>query len=263
MSDIEDGPDSAPQTPGTSTEIEPNERPRCVSVAWHGDQCKNNAKAGQETCAWHSTEYVKRAESRFEPTDDPNKWNVQCKAMVNQPDDTQRRCGKNAVRGLDVCYSHGAGHPAAKEMGERVMQDRVRQHRLKKMADENGIENLDEINPLYELKKIAVEAVAFKDDLREQVIDLQESVYTDRLGIENVRQIVQLYERAIDRTSKLLVEMGRLNLDERLVAISERQGDLISTVLEKVLSRMELGDERREEAKGYLSEEFKKLAIAG
>jgi len=259
-----DEDDSAPQAPGTD-EAGPADQPRCVSVAWHGGQCKNTAKAGQETCSWHDPKYLKRARDRFDDTgqDDPNKWRVQCTAMVTTDRETgeQRRCGRNAVRGLDRCPFHGGNHPAAREMGERVMKDRVEQHRLKALIEEHGLNEDEALNPLLQLQKLGIETLAVKQFFLEEMSKLEGMVYDDRLGIEQVRQMVQLYERAAERATRLMVDMARLDIDNRLAKITERQGDIIATILEKVLSRLNLGDEVRESAKGYLTEEFRQLEV--
>lgn len=282
MSDDEFFEDSAPQpAPGTDeagvkkrgagapvkfTGAEGEQQ--CVSVAWHGARCKNKAKPDRETCSWHDPKFLKRAkETQFagpgDPNDDPNKWMVRCNALVtNRETLEQRQCGKNALRGLDKCHVHGAGHPAAKAMGERIMQDRVEQHRLKQLIEQHGLSEEEALNPLLQLQKLGVETLAVKQFFLEEMAKLEDMVYDDRLGIEQVRQMVMLYERAAERASRLMVDMARLDIDNRLAKISERQGDIIATILEKVLSRLDLGDERREQAKGYLTEEFQRLAVS-
>lgn len=269
VSDHED--QSAPQSPGTveeSNSVTPA-RTRCISVAWHGQQCKNLATPGSEVCKWHVAEYAKKMQERFIENDqtptDPTKWPYRCSARVSQDDGNDRQCGKNAVRGLKYCGSHGGSHPAAKEMGERVMRDRVERHRIRQLMEQQGLTEETELNPLLQLQKLAIETVAMKEYLLEQVTKLgdDELVYSDRLGIENVKQTMQLYERAVERTSRLLIDMGRLDIDNRLAKITERQGDIVANILEKVLSRLELGDDVREAAKGYLTEEFRRLELTG
>jgi hypothetical protein len=253
---------------GTSTKFTGEDgQTQCVSVAWHGERCKNKAKPDMETCAWHKPEFLRRAKEHQhsgpgDPSTDPNKWMVRCTAIVTNKDTgAERQCGKNAVRGLNRCQVHGAAHPAAKEMGERVMKDRVEQHRLQQLITEHGLSEEEALNPLLQLQKLGIETLAVKQYFLEQMAQLEEMVYDDRLGIEQVRAMVQLYERAADRANRLLVDMARLDIDNRLAKISERQGDIIATILEKVLSRMNMPDDNREMAKTYLQEEFNRLAI--
>ena len=239
------------------------DRPRCSSVAWHGEQCKNRSRAGQTTCAWHDPGYAdKMRDSRVDPApDDPTKWNFRCRGQVSQPDGVQRQCNQNAVRGLEFCRHHGGSHPAARQVGERVMEDRIRQHRLKQMAEKYGLAVGEEVNPLEELQGLIRECTALKDFLFEKVTELDEITYTDRIGVENVRQVMAMYERALERTGRILVDTGKLDIDNRLAKVTERQADLVATVLERVLTKMELGEDRREVVKGYLSEEFRKLEL--
>lgn len=239
--------------------VGPNSRPRCQSVAWHGERCKNAAKEGQTTCIWHDAAYIDKVnERRFQgPKDDnPNQWHVRCSAKNLR---TQKQCGKNAMRGLEVCQYHGGAHPAAREMGERVMQDRIQRLEMRKLMEEHGITEEEAFNPLLQLQKLVVETVRIKDFFLKQMSELEDITYDDRLGIEQVRQAVQLYERAADRTGRLLVDMARLDIDGRLAKISERQGDIIATILQKVLGRLDLADEVRNSAQLYLTEEFKQL----
>lgn len=145
------------------------------------------------------------------------------------------------------------------------MNERVARFELMRLLDQEGsagqIAAIEEFNPLFALSQLAIEVVTMKNHLLERVAKLSQDdwTYGDRLGIEQVRAEIQLYERAVDRTARLLVDIGRLNLDERLVKISERQGNLISEILQKVLGKIGLTDEQRETAQTELATEFRKL----
>lgn len=243
-----------------------NEEERCTSVAWHGEQCKNKKKASEETCAWHAPGFINRAKAnRIEadsPVDleNPHRWNVRCKATNTGEASAGERCGQNAVRGLDICAKHGGGHPVAREMGKRVMENRIERHRLGKLADKYG---LDELNPLQAMQKLVQEVLMLKEHLYEQIanMDAEDWTYTDRIGVEQARQVFQMYERAVERSSRLLVDLGKLNIDDRLAKVSEKQAEVVAVVMEKVLTAMELDEERRDEAKTLLGQEFRKLEL--
>jgi F0F1-type ATP synthase membrane subunit b/b' len=63
---------------------------------------------------------------------------------------------------------------------------------------------------------------------------------------EQIRAEVALYERALDRTARLLADMARLNLDERLERLTEAQGQQIVAVVRFAL--LELGADPGEPA---------------
>lgn len=253
-------------------------RGRCQSIAWHGRQCKNAADPDSTTCRWHDQgvagrlrrDNASRAATSYDPSrerpeesEDPNRWAVQC----DHTNTEGLRCNNWAMRGLRRCRHHGGA--AAKDIGEQHMQDRIVRHRIRQLAEEQGADSalirggrrVAEFNPLAELQTLGVEVIAMKDYLLERVIKLREDEWTygDRLGVDQVRAEVQLYERALERTTRLLVDLGRLNIDERLAKINERQGDVIAEILERVLSQLNLEDEVRERAKAGLSAEFRRL----
>lgn len=246
---------------------------RCTATAWHGGPCKNNARPGLLTCRWHDEEFIAQAaefgrvgSSRRSKEKDADAWKTRCTWRENEDRDkgSPMQCKKWAVRGTLRCGSHGGS--AVAHIGEQHMEERKARAILKKLvgADSGQLMDIEEFNPLWALSKLAIEVLAMKDDLLERMLELPEAdqIYTDRQGVEDVRAVMKMYERAVDRTSRLLVDIGRLNLDERLVNISERQGDLISTILEKVLMKIGLGDDQRESAKAELANEFRQIGAA-
>ena len=86
-------------------------------------------------------------------------------------------------------------------------------------------------DPLTELQKLGGEVLAWKEAIGQKV-NLLSSLRYEGIGAgEQLRAEVALYERAVDRLERVLVNMARLNLDERLVRISEAQGRLILGVM--------------------------------
>ncbi|HMH76884.1 MAG TPA: hypothetical protein VK547_09690 [Candidatus Udaeobacter sp.] len=89
-------------------------------------------------------------------------------------------------------------------------------------------------NPLVELQLLAGEILAFRNALRSMVERLDGVRYSGEAG-ESIRGEVILYERALDRCTRVLTDIAKLNLDERLVAITEKQGTAIATALRAAL----------------------------
>jgi hypothetical protein len=96
-------------------------------------------------------------------------------------------------------------------------------------------------DPVGALLRLATEIVAFKDFLAGRVAELraQEWRFTDDRGAEQLRAELSLYERALDRTARVLVDVNRLGLEERALRnaerVAERQGEQIAEVIKRVL----------------------------
>jgi len=100
-------------------------------------------------------------------------------------------------------------------------------------------------NPLEALADLAGEILATKDIFRDRVAQLQEEAwrYSDDKGGEQLRAELALYERALDRSNRVLADIARMKIDERLAAITEQQAQTLTTVITAVLRRLNLGDQ--------------------
>ena len=168
----------------------------------------------------------------------------------NSPDPSSRRrctgttsrgpCRKAPVRGAPVCTSHGGSAPQVKAKAqERIAEEDARRTLGKLGAVLGPVEPV--LNPLLELSKIAGEAIRWKQVIAERVAELEQLRYTGAGG-EQVRAEIALFERALDRCSTVLANIVRLNIDERLATITERQGHILASVVTSVLEKLDLGD---------------------
>lgn len=134
------------------------------------------------------------------------------------------RCKRWPTRGATVCATHGGSAPQVRAAAaERVLDDQVREL-LAQLGTPKGAP-VD--NPLDALARLAGQILSFKDAVGELVNELREIRYTDSKGSEQLRSEVALYERAMDRAITVLAAMARLKIDERLVAISELQAEML------------------------------------
>jgi len=85
-------------------------------------------------------------------------------------------------------------------------------------------------DPLTELQKLAGQVLAWKDAIGHMVNELESIRYETEFG-EQLRAEVALFERAMDRCERVLVAMARLNIEDRLVKVSEAQGRLLTEVV--------------------------------
>lgn len=90
---------------------------------------------------------------------------------------------------------------------------------------------------------LAGEAVALIDVTRRLVNDLSSLRFSTLTG-EHLRAEVALYERALGRAEKFCHNLAKLDLAVRRVRLSERQADMMASVLEAALAALDLSPER-------------------
>ena len=134
-----------------------------------------------------------------------------------------RACLNPSLRGLAVCRMHGGGAPAVKAAGIRRWEEERAEKRALRTLNEVGVTEV--VDPISELIRVASETLAFKDAIADRLGLLTEDQwrYQSEKGAEQLRAEVSLYERALDRTSKLLIDLEKLGLEERKVRLSEIQ----------------------------------------
>lgn len=171
--------------------------------------------------------------------------------------------------GSGPCRWHMGSTPAVtakyKELNIEVASMRV----LAKL----DVEPVD--NPLLELAILAGQAVAWKNAMAMRVnrilTELEEDNpgpvvmdsdgvviyrrdegdirYTNKDGTEQLRSEVLLWERAMARCESVLVNIAKLNIDERLAQIDERQGEIITKALLQTLNELDVPEDVRRQAR--------------
>ncbi|MET8862288.1 hypothetical protein ABZW11_04935 [Nonomuraea sp. NPDC004580] len=103
-----------------------------------------------------------------------------------------------------------------------------------------------------------------KNIFRERVAQLSEEQWrhTDDRGGEQLRAEIALYERALDRAGRVLADIARLRIDERLTAITEEQAHTLVQVFTTVLDRLGLG-EQAAQVRELVAVEMERLGEAG
>lgn len=137
--------------------------------------------------------------------------------------------------GIGRCHLHGG-----KTESHLTAAARERVHREASMAlRREGIEPVND--PLQQLQHLAGEVINFKNILAEQVEQLSSWETYDNLDKEELRAIIQAYERALDRTEKTLSSLVRLNIEERLARVTEAQARMLIGIFEAVFSSKDVG----------------------
>ncbi|MFF8482340.1 hypothetical protein [Streptomyces antibioticus] len=116
------------------------------------------------------------------------------------------------------------------------------------MLAELGVPSVDD--PLAALLKLAGQVLAWQEATARLVNGLEEEVrYEDSKGSEQLRSEVVLYERAMDRAANVLAAIARLNIEERLAKVTERQAAAVVAAVEAGLAAAGVTGERVIEAR--------------
>jgi hypothetical protein len=151
------------------------------------------------------------------------------------------RCGRPAGWGTDhvsvgPCKLHGGSTPTVSRGAHRQLVEAEARSDLERLGEPEPLGH-----PVDELLALGAEVRSFLEILRERVGGLQHLDTTDRAGIERESALVALYERGLDRAHRLLAELAKLGLAERLVRIGEREAQAFVELLDGVLADPTLG----------------------
>jgi hypothetical protein len=127
------------------------------------------------------------------------------------------------------------------------------------MVAEMGWEPVE--NPLEAVADLAGEILAHKEVMRAQVAALVSLTVTDQLGREDASALLLAYERSLDRSEKILVDLSKLGLEERRTRVTERQHRLMVQVIERVLAQTGL-DPKVIEVRSRVAEAIEALEVA-
>ena len=107
-------------------------------------------------------------------------------------------------------------------------------------------------DPLAEMLELAAEMKAGKELLRQVVAHLFERSqhrYAHKNVGEQVRVELLLYERAVERYAKILIDISKMKIDERLAGIRQQTADMLERALDAAIEEMHVGLDQRQPAK--------------
>jgi hypothetical protein len=179
-------------------------------------------------------------------------------------------CKNWPVRGTTVCAApnHGGRLPRVKAAAaERVVEQQMRRSLAR--LDVPAVED-----PFTELGKLAGQVVSWKDALAALVNRLVEGDTCESCGAaggrlryesfatgaEQLRSEVSLFERAMDRCASVLGLMAKLNIDERMARISERQAEAVIRAIDTALAVAGVTGEPAQQARHAAARELRKAA---
>lgn len=161
--------------------------------------------------------------------------------------------------GVGACKLHFGNTTQAKRAGALELVER----RARKELDQLNYSAESVENPLEELGRLAGEALRWKNILAAHVADLNTlrySILNDEGGrSEQIRGEVQLYERSMVDLGRLLVAIGRLNIDDRMVKIEERKAEIVVKAIEAGLHAAGIDQSLWERARAAAGAEIRRL----
>lgn len=153
-------------------------------------------------------------------------------------------CKNRPMRGQTVCRKHGGAAPQSKAAAVR----RRLEVEARAVLAELDVEAVGD--PLEALLKLAGQVLAWQSATAALVNGLEDGIrYRGANGAEQLRAEISLYERAMDRAVAVLSAIARLNIDERLVQVTERQADAMVTAINAALEAAGVGGEQAELAR--------------
>lgn len=142
-----------------------------------------------------------------------------------------------------VCKFHGGNAPQAKAAAAR----RRVEVEARQVLAELGVSPVGD--PLEALLRLAGQVLAWQEATAALVNRLDSVRYAGANGAEQLRAEVQLYERAMDRAIQVLSAIARLGIDERLVAVTEKQADAVVGAINAALEAAGVSGDQAERAR--------------
>jgi hypothetical protein len=141
---------------------------------------------------------------------------------------------------------HGGAAPQVKRKAAQRLADAEARAAFAKYRPETSA--LDD--PVTALLELAAEVQGWQRFLADRVSELETVDWRrDHRAGEQLHAMVSLYERSMDRAGRLLVDLGKLGLDERRVRLQEAQARVLMGVIDKVLDDVGLTAEQRQIAR--------------
>lgn len=146
--------------------------------------------------------------------------------------------------GEGPCKLHGGNTPnVAKGAKLALLERQARELFGATVPDSPPVDN-----PLAAYAELAGRVLAWMRLMDSLLDELTGVGYRDQRNGEQVHAAVQLYERAMDRSNQVLSSYARLKIDERLVAITEAQKQIVLGAIDAALNELGLDGEDRAKA---------------
>lgn len=186
-----------------------------------------------------------------------------CSAHTFNPDSGHfdgPRCRSWVKPGAKVCKRHGGSVPrvrTAAELRENEIQVRAR---LRKKLSNGGLTPIEDVYAA--LEDNAAEAQMFKEIVWQRLNDItgEEGWRYKSTAGEQLRAEVALYERAMERANKFLVDYVKLGIADRRVKVAEAQALILVGVIQNILNRLDLTRDQKRIAATVVPDELRAIS---
>lgn len=180
-----------------------------------------------------------------------------CGARKRNGEGTCRRAAGAGTdhKGYGNCSWHGGSSPSGRQS---ATEKRIESEARRKLYQHDA-RPVD--NPLEALQLLAGRALALENQIGDLVNGLDDKIrYTDEHDAEQLRAEVAVLERAMDRAGKILVDIAKLNIEERLARVTEAQAQMAMDALTAAMGEMGMGPEQQREARSRVARHLRAVA---
>lgn len=180
-----------------------------------------------------------------------------CKARAKT---SGQQCRRYAIPGGTVCRNHGGGAPQVQAAAARRLEaQRLESDATAALAwlGERAI-----TDPLDELGRLATESRALTTALGARVNALRALTEYDLKETPHIKAEIELYERAMDRTHRMLDSLIKAGYMERQMKIAEDEATIIAGIMRRVFQQVGMTQAQQRKASVFLREEFAALEAA-
>lgn len=160
-----------------------------------------------------------------------------CGARSRQGRRCVQRAGWGTTHiGIGACKLHGGSTPNHQIAAARRLTDQRAQELLAEMGNPEPVEDV-----YGELLGLAGQMKRFSDVMYQMVSELERVGYAGQSG-EQVKAEVFAFLKAAERAESILVNISKLNLEERRVRLNEAQATLVYELGRRALAAIGLGE---------------------
>ena len=177
-----------------------------------------------------------------------------CKAKART---TGNQCANYPLPGQEICRMHGGKAPQALAKAELRRASEIIEASVEAELAHLGVIAVED--PIGELGKLASASTAMMNALGARVNSLTELENYGTTFAPALKAEVQMYERAMDRTHRLLDSLVKHGYAERQITIAESEALLVAGVIRRVVAGLGLTPAQQDQAQALLAEEFRAL----
>lgn len=222
---------------------------RCIEVTPAGRPCNHYEVEGLEFCLQHMPESL-LAEAE----------QVTGVLRCHKHPDGWSACRELAQTGTDHCPAHNPAKRARVQLAV-IQGEAVAKAQTIIAERHDDLEHASPVaDPYGELMDVAGELRAWKDILRGMVVALERTYrYKGDYG-EQTRAEVILYNQALKDFAQVLLAIGRLNLDARLVGIRQQSVEMLDRALDLALEKAGVSYADKDKARATFREHIRVVA---